>query len=107
MTRNPGRIALALLASAGSATPALAQLRAAAWNVSTYVSGNSLRDNGFKTSIYGTFQGRSLAPDFMLVQEISNTGSGAAFNAAAFTTVLNTAAGSPGDWALAPFFVSP
>src|SRR3954468_9500087 len=103
MARLPGRLAFALLAASGAATPALAQLRVGAWNISGY-SGAGSRDPAFKTAIYGTFQGRSLAPDIMVVQEIAGT---TAAGANAFLSVLNTAPGSPGDWALAPWIASP
>jgi hypothetical protein len=48
------------------------------------------------------YQGRSLAPDVFIAQEIVN-----AAGANTFLTVLNTAPGSPGDWALAPFILGP
>jgi hypothetical protein len=103
MARLPGRLALALLAASGAATPALAQLRVCAWNVSSYPGAGS-RDPAFRTALYATFQGRSLAPDIMVVQEIAGT---TPAGANAFLSVLNTAPGSPGDWALAPWFASP
>jgi hypothetical protein len=105
MPRLSGRLALALFSAAGAATPALAQLRVCAWNISSYSGAHATRDPAFKTSIYGSFQGRSLAPDIVVLQEISNTNNGA--GATAFLNVLNTAPGSPGDWALAPWFSSP
>src|ERR1041384_3403068 len=107
MTRRTGRLALALLAAAGSASPALAQLRVCAWNISSYNGPEAARDPAFKTAIYGTFQGRSLAPDIMVVQEVAGNSSTGLAHAQAFLSVLNTAPGSPGDWALAPWFVSP
>jgi hypothetical protein len=88
-----------LLCAAG----AEAQLRIATWNVTNYsVSGSpptSTRDGDFKTAIYGVYQGRSMSPDVFVGQEFINASS-----VTAFRNLLNTAPGSPGDWASAPFF---
>ena len=84
---------LAPCGGGGTGTP----LRIASWNVTGYVS-NATRDPAFKTAIYGSFSGRSLAPDVLAAQEF---GSSTQMNN--FLTVLNTASGSPGDWAAAPF----
>ncbi len=93
-------VAAALVAVAGSA--AHAQLRVCAWNISGY-GGAGARDPFFKTAIFASYQGRSLKPDVMVVQELTSVA-----GANAFLAVLNdTAAGSPGDWALAPFVISP
>lgn len=70
-------------------------LRVVEWNVSTYSSG---RVNEFQTAIYGSYQGRSMSPDVIIGQEFLS-GSGVAN----FVNLLNTAPGSPGDWAAAPF----
>src|SRR5574337_284006 len=78
-----------------AAIPALAQLRVGEWNVTNYASG---RVTEFGTALYGTYQGRSFAPDVLIAQEF--------LSAAAITNylnILNTAPGSPGDWAAAPF----
>ncbi len=78
---------------------AVAQLRVATWNVTNYSSG---RVAAFQTAIYGTHQGRSLAPDVLIGQEfLSQTGVNN------FLGILNTAPGSPGDWAAAGFFNGP
>ncbi len=78
---------------------AVAQLRVATWNVTNYSSG---RVADFQTAIYGTHQGRSLSPDVLIGQEfLSQTGVNN------FLGILNTAPGSPGDWAAAPFFNGP
>lgn len=92
---------LCLALAAGLSGPALAQLRVSAWNVSNY-NGTGTRDPNFKTAIYGVYQGRTMAPDLLMAQEIAD-----ATGANAFLAVLNTAAGSPGDWALAPFVQGP
>lgn len=91
MRRSPFA-AFALLAL-GSVAPA--QLRVANWNLTNYSSG---RVADFSTALYGSFNGRSFAPDVLLAQEI--LGANPASN---FLAILNGAAGSPGDWALAPF----
>lgn len=78
---------------------ASAQLRIVTWNVSNYSSG---RINEFQTAIYGVFQGRTLAPDVIIGQEfLSQSGVNN------FRNLLNGAAGSPGDWASAPFLNGP
>lgn len=96
-TRN-SLAAFALLAAA-AASPTLAQLRVAAWNVTSYSGG---RFPEFQTSIYGEFEGRSMSPDVILGSEFQSQ---AGVNA--FVTLLNTATGSPGDWAAAPFIDGP
>ncbi len=78
---------------------ALAQLRVATWNISNYGGG---RDAELKTALYDEFQGRSLAPDVLLAQEILSDSA-----TTALLTILNTAPGSPGDWAAAPFVNGP
>src|SRR3954468_15502384 len=90
MVRTPGRLALALISASGLASPALAQFRVCAWNISGYTTGTS-RDAAFKTAIYGAFQGRSLAPDVMIVQEIAGNSTTGLANAQGFLGVLNTA----------------
>lgn len=72
-------------------------LRVATWNVTTFDPGDT-RASAFQAAIYGSFQGRSLAPDLFLVQEFNNSAA-----ADTFLSLLNSAPGSPGDWAMAPF----
>jgi len=79
---------------------ASAQLRIASWNISFYDGTD--RGAAIQTSIYGSFNGRSMSPDVLLVQEVD---SAAAMNT--LLSVLNTATGSPGDWAAGPFFTGP
>lgn len=87
----------AIMLAAGSAS---AQLRVAAWNISQYDGAD--RAAALQTSVYTAFNGRSFAPDVISLQEI---GSAAAL--ATLVNVLNTAPGSPGDWAAAPFVTGP
>lgn len=87
------------LAAAALASTASAQLRVSAWNVTGYSGG---RTTEFQTAIYGVYDGRSMAPDFILGSEfMSQSGVNA------FVALLNTAPGSPGDWAAAPFIDGP
>jgi hypothetical protein len=80
-----------------------AQLRVANWNVTNYSSTlPSSRDPAFKTALYGVYEGRSFAPDVLVAQELLSAAS-----VTAFKNVLNTAAGSPGDWEAAPFVDGP
>jgi endonuclease/exonuclease/phosphatase family metal-dependent hydrolase len=74
---------------------AIGQLRVATYNISNY--GGGLMPE-LRTAFYGTFSGRQLAPDVVLLQEFT-----AAVSVSDFVTALNTAPGSPGDWAAAAF----
>lgn len=74
-------------------------LRIATWNVTNYSSG---RVAAFQTATYGVYQGRSLSPDVIIGQEFLS-----AAGVAAFVDLLNTAPGSPGDWAAADFVDGP
>ena len=66
-------------------------LRMGTWNVTNYTGAN--RGSAFQNAIYGTYQGRSFAPDVLFAQEIESPSA-----AQTFRGLLNTAAGSPGDW---------
>jgi len=86
-------VALALGAAGG---PAGADgVRIVTWNVSLYAGG---RVGAIHTSVYGEFAGRSLAPDAILLQEMVSAGA-----VEQLVAGLNSAPGSPGDWAMAPF----
>ncbi|MBL8087752.1 MAG: endonuclease/exonuclease/phosphatase family protein [Chthonomonas sp.] len=86
-----------LCAGVLGAGPALAQLRVGQWNITNYSSG---RVADFQTALYGEYQGRKFAPDVLAVQEL--TSSSGVTN---YLSILNTAPGSPGDWAAAPWIV--
>ncbi|VAX39632.1 hypothetical protein MNBD_PLANCTO03-451 [hydrothermal vent metagenome] len=88
-----GALVLAALAPATAANTD--GLRIVAWNVSNYGGG---RVAAIQTSVYGEFEGRSMAPDAILLQEMMSAG-----GVVQFVQALNTAPGSPGDWAMAPF----
>lgn len=87
---------LLALATAGTAS---AQLRVATWNISNYAGG---RTTDIQNAVYANFEGRSLAPDVFLGQEFLSASS-----VVSFTSALNAAPGSPGDWAAAPFVDGP
>lgn len=99
MNTSGFRSILSLAGVAAVSLSATAQLRVAVWNISNYGGG---RDADLKTSIYGTFEGRSMSPDVIATQEFLSPGA-----VSTFVTILNTAPGSPGDWAAAPFVDGP
>ncbi len=92
-----GLVALVGLAAglAVGAAPASAQVRIAQWNITNYSSG---RTADLNLCFYGTFSGRSMSPDLIFLEEMLGSGS-----VTALLAILNTAPGSPGDWAAAPF----
>lgn len=94
---------LVLLALSGSAAFAQSPLRICEWNVTNY-DGTlpSNRDGAFQIAFYAVFQGRSLRPDAIIGQEFIDLQS-----TLAFRDMLNSAPGSPGDWAVAPFVNGP
>ena len=90
----------ALIASAAALVAQLAHagdgLRVAAWNITNYAGANGAQ---VQTAVYASFNGRSMDPDVILLQEIATQ---SALNA--LVSHLNAAPGSPADWAAAPFF---
>ncbi len=98
MARSNGRGWTAGVAlSAGVAASASAQLRVAIWNISLYNGG---RQSEIQTVVYGTnpSNGLTMRPDVILLQEMVS-----ATALAEFASHLNTAPGSPGDWAAATY----
>ncbi len=91
--------AVVLSVLAGSAH---AQLRVATWNISNYTGANRTAD--IQTAVYAVnaANGLSFRPDVIAVQEMVGPGA-----LAALVGVLNTAPGSPGDWAAAPYLDDP
>lgn len=75
------------------------QLRIGEYNVTNYSGG---RTTEFQTIFYDTFSGRQFAPDILIGQEFIS-----AAGVTAFRDLLNSAPGSPGDWAAAPFVDGP
>jgi len=74
-------------------------LRVVAWNISNYSGG---RVSQLQTAIYGEFNGRSMNPDVLVTQEVLSQ-----FATNSLVSALNSAPGSPGDWAAAPFINGP
>jgi endonuclease/exonuclease/phosphatase family metal-dependent hydrolase len=91
---------LAALAGACCASDAMAQLRIANWNISNYNGAD--RAAAIQTAVYGVYNGRSMSPDVLAVQEVTSASA-----LATLRSVLNSAPGSPGDWAAAPFIDGP
>jgi hypothetical protein len=91
---------LAVLTLGAAAGLAPAQLRVATWNISFY--NGSDRASAIQTVVYGSFQGRQMAPDVIAAQEFASAGA-----LSTFVGVLNSAPGSPGDWAAGPFYSGP
>ncbi len=85
----------------GLAAAATAQVRVGTWNLTEY-SGQVARTAAFQDSIFGSYQGRSFAPDVLIVQEISSDAAASTFRA-----LLNAAPGSPADYLSAPFVNGP
>lgn len=83
------------LVIAASVLAAQGQLRIVTWNISNYNGG---RVGDLQTSIYGAFEGRTMAPDMIIGQEFLSSAGLLAFKA-----LLNNAPGSPGDWEAAEF----
>lgn len=79
---------------------ALSQLRVCEWNVTNYsATGNGTwRDPSFQTALFDSFNGRSLKPDILVCEEFKD-----AAGQLRFLNLLNTAIGSPGDYAAAPW----
>lgn len=74
-------------------------LRLVSWNISNYSGG---RVPELQTAFYTSFEGRSMSPDVLVVQEmVSQVGVDALLGA------LNTAPGGPGDWVAGPFLDGP
>jgi len=79
---------------------AQAQLRVANWNISFYTGTGRVAD--IQAAVYGVFNGRSMSPDVLALQEFTTAAA-----LSTFVGVLNSAPGSPGDWAAAPFITGP
>ncbi|MBY0309408.1 MAG: hypothetical protein K2Q09_11750, partial [Phycisphaerales bacterium] len=98
------RLFLSAVAGLAAASPALAQVRVCAWNVTNYSTTSTARNGSFQTALYGVvpaglaLAGQSMSPDVIIGQEF--TSAAAVTN---FRALLNSAPGSPGDWAAAPY----
>lgn len=97
------------------AQTALAQLRVGQWNITNWravdVDGDATamppipaRGPAFRTALYGAApSGLQFAPDVLIVEEITEGSGSGQTNLDALVGVLNSAPGSPGDWAAAPY----
>lgn len=98
-------LALAGLALAASSSPAGPGIRIATWNISNYAGG---RGPDLQNVVYGivptglALAGKSMDPDILVVQEMASES--AALQIKGF---LNTAPGSPGDWEMEIYTISP
>ena len=97
---RPVAPATCLLTLCAGAAASHAQLRIATWNISNY-SGSD-RVSAIQTAVYASFSGRSMRPDVIAAQEFTSASA-----LSTFVGVLNSAPGSPGDWAAAPFITGP
>jgi hypothetical protein len=91
------------------------QIRVGEWNVTNFSAGSVAgRGSAFATALYGTApNGLRFAPDILLIQEVEQGGFPPSGDQAtgqasvnAFLGILNSAPGSPGDWAAAPYVVN-
>lgn len=74
-------------------------IRVVSWNISFY---DGSRADEIATVCYGQWDGRSLDPDLICLQEM--TGRAPTLQ---FVHAINNAPGSPGDWAAAPIYTNP
>ncbi|USN98840.1 MAG: choice-of-anchor D domain-containing protein [Phycisphaeraceae bacterium] len=88
-------LGLAALAALAGAATAADGLRIAAWNITTYSGGHQPE---IATVAYGVFDGRSMDPDVILLNEMTSL---SAVNSV--VQALNNGLGS-NDWVAAPFF---
>ncbi len=98
-------LVLAGLATGALAGSAQAQLRIVNWNVTNYNTTTfGGRDPDFQTAIYGVvpaglpLAGKSMSPDIIVGEEFISLAA-----TQHFRNILNSAPGSPGDWAMATF----
>ena len=101
MNRGNGCLAFTagVMLSAMMAQAGVDGLRVVTWNISNYAGG---RQVDLTTSIYGVFEGRSMDPDVLVVQEFISQSA-----VDTMLGILNNAQASPGDWAAAPFVNGP
>jgi endonuclease/exonuclease/phosphatase family metal-dependent hydrolase len=91
--------ALTLLAFGSMTGLTLAQLRVCTYNLTLYAGG---RTEALQTALLGSFEGRSARPDILIVQEMTSLTA-----AQTLRNILNSAPGSPADYALATFVDGP
>ena len=74
-------------------------IRVVTWNI-THYRGDRAEEIG--TAVYGTWEGKSLDPDVICLQEMMGR-----VPVLRFVDALNDAPGSPGDWVAAPVYTDP
>ncbi len=91
--------ALCLLSPSALLAQAPPAIRVTQWNVTNFTTSPS-RNSVFQTAIYGINPANNLqmAPDLFLGEEFTSASA-----LPVFLNMLNTAPGSPGDWAAAPW----
>lgn len=98
--RRARSCALVLVAGTVAAAPATAQLRIATWNLTNY-QGQADRDAAIQTAVFGVYQGRSMSPDVILLQEFTNAAA-----LSRFVSLMNAVTG-PNTWGAATFINGP
>lgn len=78
-----------------------ADIRVVTWNISNY-SGSNVSATDIRNVLFGTFGGRTMNPDLIIVQEFTSQ---TAVNN--FLQALNTDPLNPTEWAAAPFINGP
>lgn len=74
-------------------------IRVVSWNITFY---DGTRADEIATVCYGRWEGRSLNPDLICLQEMTGR-----VPTLQFVQAINNAPGSPGDWAAAPIYTDP
>lgn len=96
-----GWMFVAAMVAIGAQSPrAEAQVRIVNWNISNFGGGLV---NELRTAVYAEFNGQSMSPDAIIVEEVVGNG---ANTLASLVSTLNGAVSSPGDWAAVPFVAS-
>lgn len=90
---------LACLSVAAVASACFSQVRVVTYNISNYIGDMQPQ---IRTAMFSNFNGRSLEPDLLVCQEFV---SATALNN--LVAAMNSAPGSPGDYAAAPFVDGP
>ena len=78
-----------------------ADIRVVTWNISDY-DGNNVSAADIRNALFGTFQGRSMNPDLIIVQEFKSQTA-----VTKFLQALNTDPLNPTEWKAAPFIDGP
>ncbi|MFI4881946.1 MAG: GC-type dockerin domain-anchored protein [Phycisphaerales bacterium JB064] len=85
-----------------ASAPVCAQLRVATWNLTNFNGTDADRNAALRTALFDEFDGRSLRPDVLVVQEVTGEAS-----ALRMPAILNADPRGGQDWVLAPFIDGP